>query len=440
MGSDESRWQSLFQRAGEPLFLLNRQRRLLFVNTAWEQLTGRSGAEVRGRTCRRHKHAEPGSWEALATALCPPAEVLQGQSERARRLVPQAEAGRRWWDVDFFPLRDAQGLLAILGKITVAPADRPGSTLPLPEKLVTLRDQRLRRYRLDTLSRELPVFQRLADQVRLASQTRVPVVVIGEAGTGKEWVARTIHAQSDLREQVFAAVDCAHLPAEALASLLHSDGGLMRRAGIGTVYLREPAHAPRDLQMKLCELLADVSAPGTPRVIAGCRTTPALDVRAGRLLEELDCALGTLLITLPPLRDCRPTLPRLIELLLPRTGGERPALGMTPTACEILEGYSWPGNIRELFTALRDAGARAAGRQIDAGDLPVYLRMPAELPERLLPLDELLEQVERRLIQLALRRSRGNKSKAADLLSVWRPRLLRRMEALGIADNEGDGE
>jgi PAS domain S-box-containing protein len=440
MGSDEFRWQSLFQRAGEPLFLLNRQRRLLFVNTAWEELTGRSAAEVRGRACRRHKHVEPGSWEAFANALCPPEEVLQGQPARARRLVPRADTGRRWWDVDFFPLRDAQGLLGVLGKITVVAADRPGPTLPLPEKLVALRDQRLRRYRLDALSDELPVVRRLADQVRLASQTRVPVVVVGEPGTGKEWVARTIHAQGALREQAFASVDCAHLPAEALAALLYGDGGLMRRAGIGTVYLREPAHGPRDLQIKLCELLADVSATGTPRIIAGCRTTPALEVRAGRLLEELDCALGTLLITLPPLRDCRPTLPRLIEVLLPRTGGERPALGLTAAAWDILQGYSWPGNIRELFTVLRDASGRAAGREIDAGDLPVYLRLPAEVPERHLPLDELLEQVERRLILLALRRSRGNKSKAADLLSIWRPRLLRRMEALGIADTEGDDE
>src|SRR6516162_8082366 len=122
MSSDEFRWQSLFQRTGEPLFVLNRQRRLLFVNAAWEALTGRTGDEVHGRTCRRHKHAEPGSWEALANSLCPPEEVLAGQPERVRRLMPVAEAGRHWWDVDFFPLRDSNGVLGILGKITVVPA------------------------------------------------------------------------------------------------------------------------------------------------------------------------------------------------------------------------------------------------------------------------------------------------------------------------------
>jgi PAS domain S-box-containing protein len=437
MSSDEFRWQSLFQRAGEPLFLLNRQRRLLFVNAAWEALTGLAGDEARGRTCRRHRHAEPGSWEALANALYPPEEVLDGQPERARRLLPGAEAGRRWCDVDYFPLRDANGLLGILGKITVVPTERLGPPAPLPEKLVALREKRLRHYRLDLLSEELPVYQRIADQVRLASQTLVPVVLVGEPGTGKHWVARTIHGQSGLREQAFAAVDCAHLPAEVLAGLLFGEGGLMQRAAIGTLYLREPAQAPRDLQRRLCERLAQESATGQLRLIAGCRTVPADDVRAGRLLAELDCVLGTLLIAVPPLRDCRPALPRLVEMLLPRAGAERPAVGLTPAAWEILQAHDWPGNIRELYAVLRDAGARAAGRAIDTGDLPVYLRLPAELPQRAIPLDALLEQVERRLILLALRRSRGNRSKAADLLSIWRPRLLRRMEALGIADSEG---
>src|SRR5947209_4972402 len=111
MTQDEFRWQALFQRTREPLFLLNRQRRILFVNRAWEELTGLPAAEARGRRVgHRRKPATLPLGEALAHALAPPAEVLQGQPGKARRLAPGA-AGRRWWDVEFFPLRGDAGLL-----------------------------------------------------------------------------------------------------------------------------------------------------------------------------------------------------------------------------------------------------------------------------------------------------------------------------------------
>jgi DNA-binding NtrC family response regulator len=109
-----------------------------------------------------------------------------------------------------------------------------------------------------------------------------------------------------------------------------------------------------------------------------------------------------------------------------------------------LRAYSWPGNLRELSAVLARAGAAASGPQIDADDLPAYVRLAVKMDqttdaaeERPLPLDSLLEKVERRLILNALKLAQGNKTRAAELLSIWRPRLLRRMEALGIKDPEG---
>jgi DNA-binding NtrC family response regulator len=93
--------------------------------------------------------------------------------------------------------------------------------------------------------------------------------------------------------------------------------------------------------------------------------------------------------------------------------------------------------VAELYAVLAGAAGRAAGERIDAADLPLFLRVvpkPAAADERPLPLKELLEGAERRLIELALRRADGNKSRAAELLAVWRPLLLRRMSALGIDD------
>src|SRR5262249_29903300 len=116
---DLVRWQGLFQRSREPLFLLNRQRRVLFVNRAWEQLAGVSAGQARGLLCKRYKDFEAGSLKALGSALCPTPEAIGGRISRVRRLVPGAGAVRRWWDIDFFPLQDNQGLLGILGKVTL---------------------------------------------------------------------------------------------------------------------------------------------------------------------------------------------------------------------------------------------------------------------------------------------------------------------------------
>ncbi len=150
-------------------------------------------------------------------------------------------------------------------------------------------------------------------------------------------------------------------------------------------------------------------------------------------------ALATLTIRLPPLRERKPDLPRLVERLLERAGlaAERTVTGLTPAAWDVLRAYPWPGNLGELYGVLVGACGRTPGERIDASDLPLYLRLsprPAEADAVRLPLKELLEGAERRLIELALRRAGGNKSRAAELLAIWRPLLLRRMAALGIPD------
>src|SRR5262249_28727812 len=113
--SQEFRWQALFQRSREPLFVLDRHRRLLFANAAWATLTGLPLAELRGRPCtRRRRPPAPTRWDEVARALAPPAPVLHGQPVRLRRLICGIT-----WDVDFFPLQQDDGPLCALGKVTV---------------------------------------------------------------------------------------------------------------------------------------------------------------------------------------------------------------------------------------------------------------------------------------------------------------------------------
>jgi transcriptional regulator with PAS, ATPase and Fis domain len=439
------RWQAFFQRSRDPLFLLNRQRRLLFVNQAWEELTGLPAGQVRGLACTRRAPAAPLPSDEVTRALGPPADVLRGHSARVRRCLPAPGGGRQCWDIEFVPFRDEQGTLAVLGKITpVAGGDAVCGGLP--DKVVALRAALAGRYTLDSLGGGTPAQRRLAEQTRLAAASRAAVLLVGEPGAGKHWLARTIHGLGATREQAFAALDCGKLPEPALAAALFGDAGLIRRPGIGTLYLREPAALPCDLQARLAELLADPGEAG-PRVIAGCPADPAKEARADRLLEDLHCALGTLVLELPPLRRRLAELPWLVERLLEQVAAAdgRPVPALTPAAWESLRAYPWPGNLRELRAALTSARAHAAADTVDVADLPGPVRLAVQLGqepgprgERALPLAPLLEQVERRLIQLALGRAQGNKSRAAELLGLPRPRLLRRMEALGLIE-KGEG-
>lgn len=157
------------------------------------------------------------------------------------------------------------------------------------------------------------------------------------------------------------------------------------------------------------------------------------------MLEPLHCTVSTLVISLPPLRERLADLPRLAERLLAQS--EMPRQQLSATALQACQAYAWPGNLRELRDVLEGVRQRAKSDRIEATDLPLKVRLAAGLepppaPVRPLDLDKILAEVERRLIGLALRKARGNKSRAAELLSVWRPRLLRRLEALGLGGSE----
>jgi transcriptional regulator with PAS, ATPase and Fis domain len=450
LAGDSLRWQAYFQRCDEPLFFLNRRQRVLFVNRAWEELTGLSAAEAQNLICSRARPANPGeSFQTiLAHALCPPPEVWQGHGGRSRRLLPGRPAAQRWWDVEFFPLRAGGQVLGILGRITAVPAIEPAGSAPLPEKLMALRQQVVQRWSLDLLTSELPVMRRLADQVRLASQVQVPVVLLGEAGTGKHTLARIIHHLGPQGDRALITLDCQRLPPFALAGWLFGSYG-SSPGTVATVYLKEPGALPHDLQLRLCDLLAvQGSSPGPqpPRLLAGS-TRP---LAACGMLEELVCRLETLVLEVPPLRERRADLPLLVDTLLKRANAEEgpQVVGLTAAAWELVREYSWPGNLRELYAVLAAARTRAKNERIDAADLPGTLRLAPTLKETShrkpgppLPLDQLLEQAEKRLIELALRQAKGKKYRAAELLTIWRQRLVRRMEALGITDvEEGQDE
>jgi DNA-binding NtrC family response regulator len=215
-------------------------------------------------------------------------------------------------------------------------------------------------------------------------------------------------------------------------------GSRSAQVGFGTIYLREPAALPREWQTRMADMLKLDEQADFPRLIIGMSGDPRAEIQAGRLLEEFYCAVSPVTIALPPLRERMSELPRFIEGFLARAGEMEPHVvqGVGTEALAALRAYTWPGNLRELYDVLHTACRRAKTERIELSDLPFYLKQGKLPAERRLPLDTLLEQVEKRLIALALKLTQNNHTRAAELLSIWRPRLLRRMEKFGFKAEE----
>ena len=226
-----------------------------------------------------------------------------------------------------------------------------------------LRRQLQERHGFDTLIGLGPAHRRLLEQVHLAAASATPVLIVGEPGTGKRLVARTIHQNGAGRDQPLVPFDCEALPIEVLERELfgadrdpelHMD---LTAAGSGkprsrlslrdgsTLLIREILMLPRDLQERLAASL-DKSV----RLVATTTLDPAYALDSEQLRPELYFALTTLLIRLEPLRERRSELPTLAQHFLERAnerGGKQKA-GFSPQAIAALMTYDWPGNLREL--------------------------------------------------------------------------------------------
>jgi transcriptional regulator with PAS, ATPase and Fis domain len=429
-------WAALFQQTTEPVFLINQRRRLRYVNRAFETVTKAHADAVVHEFCHPRKVQKdmPAARRALLQTLAPPPEAMAGRVITVRRPVPPAKLGPPWWDITFVPLREGDKLIGIVG--IIVPIGQPASTAGgkgLSADLIALRQRAVERCSLSKFDGDSASAKHLRARAELAAKTLAPVWLTGGPGTGKETLARAIHYHGTTRELAFAGVDCGGLQPYLIRSLLFGHNGLAETGRVGTIYLKSPESLPPDLQMELiewAELLADQC-----RVIVG--TTGMLELPA-----EFRAAFGVIDLHLPALIERKDDLPCLLtKLLEDEVGSAKP--GMSQEALAVLSSYEWPGNFRELREVVRGAFRRANGVRIEAGHLPLAIRRaatdakvtpPVVRPPLQPKLDEVLEQVERRMIDLALKKTRGDQTAAAELLGVYRSRLVRRVKALGLGE------
>ncbi len=414
-------WSTLFHHARNPVFLLSRRGQIRYVNPAWETLTGKSAASVRGLACRPLKKKGTQPMRLLLQALAPPPEIGEGRTRIVRRPAPPAKAGPPWWDVTFVPIHTATDHVATIGLIHPIDVEAPRAGAPatgLSEALITLRQEAIARWSFDLLVSETSAMQQVDAKARLAAGLRCPVWINGETGTGKRTLARIIHFNGTTRDRSWLPIDAAGLQPFLIRTMLFGTPA----STPGSVLLQHPHRLPADLQAEIVDWFEEQDDP--PRVIVASSTTTGL-------IDRFRVAFGLLTIDLPPLRDRLGDLPEIIRQL--PMGG--PAV--SPEALAMLRQHAWPGNIRELANVLRDAARTAGAGRIEVQHLPLVLRVPTPLlPQRPLPaLDTVLEEVERRLITEALRLAKGNKADAAERLNVPRARLLRRIETLKIGED-----
>src|SRR5450432_353826 len=309
-----------------------------------------------------------------------------------------------------------------------------------------------------------PAMRAVLDRISRVADTDASVLIRGETGTGKEVIARLIHASSRRSSGPFVAVNMAAIPESLAESELFGHvrgaftgadrarvGGFLS-AHQGTLFFDEIGEMPRNLQAKLLRVLQDREVtpvgsahqiPADVRVIAATHRNLEEMVKDGSFRDDLFYRLEVVPIELPPLRSRRDDIPALADHFRQeinvREGRSVPGFSLQVT--ERLCAHDWPGNVRELENLVERLVVVAGSREIALQDLPAHLRLDLidlesghlDLPSSGLDLRMLLGQLEDRLIGQAMMRTGGNKNRAAELLGMNRTTLVEKLRRRNVA-------
>jgi DNA-binding NtrC family response regulator len=305
----------------------------------------------------------------------------------------------------------------------------------------------------------------IIDTIRLVAERRCTVLITGETGTGKEMVARALHAASNRSRLPLVAVNCSALPENLLEAELfgHVKGaftgainhrvGRFEQANNSTLFLDEIVDMPLDLQSKLLRVLQERefqrlgssdSVKVDARVVAACNVDPLERVAQGRFREDLYYRLNVVPIQVPALRDRLSDVPVLVQHFLNKVCRQEgiPVKRIADETFDRLCRYNWPGNVRQLENSVEKAVVLSGDRDtLYSGDFalpavslskpPASATIPTQItmPEDGIDFEHVVGTIERGLLEQALRRTNGNKKLAADMLRLKRTTLTAKLKS-----------
>jgi two-component system response regulator HydG len=435
------------------VFMVDKNHEIIYWNKSAEQLTGYDASEIVGATCDKLK-LNICSYQdiSIRETFCPLVSGGNGGEVECELIMKNGSIKpvmRRSCPV-FDDNGNIIGAIEALIDVSLIKQAR--------NEIRYLKHEIARMGKYGELVGRSSKMQTLYEIIQVVSKNDAGVLIEGETGTGKELIAKTIHAESNRSGNTFLAVNCGALPESLLEAELfgHRKGsftgaiedraGCFESASSGTLFLDEIGEMPLSSQVKLLRVLQEKEItrigetfprPVDCRIIAAANKKISELVRSGKFREDLYYRLRVVGLTVPPLREHKEDIKDLASHFIGQFNKEynRNIEGCSPSVMNLLLSYKWPGNIRELEHVIEHAFAVTTGNQktITLSSLPPELtrenqsvRAPKRTRKPVKP-DEEKAQVEN-----ALTKSNGNKAQAARILGITRAGLYKKIRRLGM--------
>jgi len=433
-------FNAILESISDGVFTVDSDWRITSFNRAAEVITGVARREALGRRCA----------EVFRSSMCEATCALRKTLKSGKPVIGKsgyivnAGGNRIPISVSTAVLRDASG--EVIGG---------AETFRDLSEVDALRRELEGKFRVGDLASRSPLMQRLFEVLPAIAASPSTVLVLGETGTGKELLARTIHALSPRQQGPFVAVNCGALPDTLLESELFGykagaftgankdKPGRFALAGGGTILLDEIADISPALQVKLLRVLQDRvyeplgatrSETADARIIVATNKDLAEQARQGEFREDLYYRVNVVRLELPPLRRRKEDIPLLVEQFVARFNRlqQKSLSGINAEALSLLMAHDWPGNIRELENVIERAFILCGEGDIGIGHLPMELTASGLAAGGDADIKTAHDILDAQAIRSALERHHGNRSAAARELGIHKTTLFRRIKKLGL--------